>query len=66
MRALSFQNNRANCLNASLLGRTIDHQALLKQFEHLNHMNPDTFEVEDLDHLIKSVLAVMERNGPAA
>lgn len=34
---------------------TVDHQALLKQFEHLNHMNPYTFEVEDLDRLIKSV-----------
>lgn len=38
-----------------LVGRTVDHQALLKQFEHLNHMNPDTFEVEDLDRLIKAV-----------
>lgn len=34
---------------------TVDHQVLLKQFEHLNHMNPHTFEVEDLDRLIKSV-----------
>ena len=33
----------------------MNHQALLKQFEHLNHMNPDTFEVDDLDRLIKSV-----------
>lgn len=33
----------------------VDHQALLKQFEYLNHMNPHTFEVEDLDRLIKSV-----------
>ncbi|XP_056138613.1 nucleobindin-2-like isoform X2 [Lampris incognitus] len=33
---------------------TVDHQALLKQFEHLNHMNPHTFEVDDLDRLIKS------------
>lgn len=36
-------------------GQTVDHQALLKQFEHLNHGNPGTFEVEDLDRLIKSV-----------
>lgn len=36
-------------------GMAMDHQALLKQFEHLNHMNPHTFEVEDLDRLIKSV-----------
>ncbi|NXO01688.1 NUCB2 protein, partial [Rhinopomastus cyanomelas] len=33
----------------------IDHQALLKQFEHLNHQNPDTFEPKDLDMLIKAV-----------
>lgn len=33
----------------------MDHQALLKQFEYLNHMNPHTFEVDDLDLLIKSV-----------
>lgn len=33
----------------------VDHQALLKQFEYLNHMNPHTFEVDDLDRLIKSV-----------
>uniref|UniRef100_A0A8C1S7B5 Nucleobindin 2b n=1 Tax=Cyprinus carpio TaxID=7962 RepID=A0A8C1S7B5_CYPCA len=35
-------------------GIAVDHQALLKQFEHLNNMNPHTFEVEDLDRLIKS------------
>lgn len=40
---------------AILAGRTVDHHALLKQFEHLNHLNPETFEVEDLDRLIKSV-----------
>lgn len=34
---------------------SVDHQALLKQFEYLNHMNPHTFEVDDLDLLIKSV-----------
>lgn len=33
----------------------VDHQALLKQFEYLNHMNPHTFEVDDLDRLIRSV-----------
>lgn len=33
----------------------VDHQALLKQFEYLNHVNPHTFEVDDLDLLIKSV-----------
>nr|XP_015808604.2 nucleobindin-2a [Nothobranchius furzeri] len=38
----------------------VDHQALLKQFEHLNHMNPHTFEVEDLDRLIKSATKDLE------
>uniref|UniRef100_A0A671Q928 Nucleobindin-2-like n=1 Tax=Sinocyclocheilus anshuiensis TaxID=1608454 RepID=A0A671Q928_9TELE len=41
-------------------GMTVDHQALLKQFEHLNHMNPHTFEVEDLDRLIKSATNDLE------
>lgn len=41
-------------------GQTVDHQALLKQFEHLNHGNPGTFEVEDLDRLMKSVQTVMD------
>ncbi|XP_071347900.1 nucleobindin-2-like [Trachinotus anak] len=40
--------------------RTVDHHALLKQFEHLNHGNPDTFEVEDLDRLIKSATKDLE------
>ncbi|KAK7170633.1 hypothetical protein R3I94_000736 [Phoxinus phoxinus] len=38
----------------------VDHQALLKQFEYLNHMNPHTFEVEDLDRLIKSATNDLE------
>ncbi|KAM9409283.1 nucleobindin-2a isoform 2-T2 [Pholidichthys leucotaenia] len=38
----------------------VDHQALLKQFEYLNHMNPHTFEVEDLDRLIKSATKDLE------
>uniref|UniRef100_A0A8C6SIR6 Nucleobindin 2a n=1 Tax=Neogobius melanostomus TaxID=47308 RepID=A0A8C6SIR6_9GOBI len=38
----------------------VDHQALLKQFEHLNHINPHTFEVEDLDRLIKSATKDLE------
>lgn len=33
----------------------MDYQAILKQFEHLNHMNPDKFEVEDLDLLMRGV-----------
>ena len=37
----------------------MDYEALLRQFEHLNHMNPHTFEVEDLDRLIKSVRLVL-------
>ncbi|XP_020492125.1 nucleobindin-2 [Labrus bergylta] len=41
-------------------GWKVDHQALLKQFEHLNHMNPNTFEVVDLDRLIKSATKDLE------
>uniref|UniRef100_A0A673MJ84 Nucleobindin-2-like n=1 Tax=Sinocyclocheilus rhinocerous TaxID=307959 RepID=A0A673MJ84_9TELE len=41
-------------------GEKVDHKALLKQFEHLNHMNPYTFEVEDLDRLIKSATNDLE------
>ncbi|XP_076842084.1 nucleobindin-2b [Brachyhypopomus gauderio] len=41
-------------------GIKIDHQTLLKQFEHLNHMNPHTFEVDDLDRLIKSATHDLE------
>ncbi|CAJ1055962.1 nucleobindin-2-like [Xyrichtys novacula] len=41
-------------------GWKVDHQSLLKQFEHLNHMNPNTFEVEDLDRLIKSATKDLE------
>lgn len=33
----------------------MNHHLLLKQFEHLNHQNPDTFESRDLDMLIKAV-----------
>ncbi|XP_058256596.1 nucleobindin-2a [Hemibagrus wyckioides] len=38
----------------------VDHQAILKQFEYLNHMNPHTFEVEDLDRLIRSATKDLE------
>ncbi|XP_062328148.1 nucleobindin-2a [Osmerus eperlanus] len=38
----------------------VDHQALLKQFEYLNHMNPHTFVVDDLDRLIKSATNDLE------
>lgn len=40
--------------------QTVDHQALLKQFEHLNHLNPHTFEVDDLDRLIRSATNDLE------
>ncbi|XP_028916483.1 nucleobindin-2 isoform X1 [Ornithorhynchus anatinus] len=38
----------------------IDHHALLKQFEHLNHQNPDKFESTDLDMLIKAATSDLE------
>ncbi|XP_034976156.1 nucleobindin-2 isoform X1 [Zootoca vivipara] len=38
----------------------IDHQFLLKQFEHLNHDNPHTFEAKDLDMLIKAATSDLE------
>uniref|UniRef100_A0A4X2KF11 Nucleobindin 2 n=1 Tax=Vombatus ursinus TaxID=29139 RepID=A0A4X2KF11_VOMUR len=38
----------------------IDYQALLKQFEHLNHQNPDKFEPTDLDMLIKAATSDLE------
>nr|XP_036882901.1 nucleobindin-2 [Manis javanica] len=38
----------------SLQDTGIDHHALLKQFDHLNHLNPDKFESTDLDMLIKA------------
>ncbi|XP_026562300.1 nucleobindin-2 isoform X2 [Pseudonaja textilis] len=43
----------------------IDHQALLKQFEHLNHQNPHTFEVKDLDMLIKAATHDLENYDKA-
>ncbi|XP_077453609.1 nucleobindin-2-like [Stigmatopora argus] len=41
-------------------GWKVDHQALLKQFEHLNQDNPHSFEPEDLDRLIKSATKDLE------
>lgn len=38
----------------------INHMNLLKQFEHLNHNNPDTFETNDLDMLIKTATSDLE------
>lgn len=39
----------------------MNHHLLLKQFEHLNHQNPDTFESRDLDMLIKAATADLEQ-----
>ncbi|XP_071007488.1 nucleobindin-2-like [Oncorhynchus clarkii lewisi] len=41
-------------------GHEMNHKALLKQFEYMNHMNPHTFEVEDLDKLIQSATNDLE------
>ncbi|XP_064193026.1 nucleobindin-2-like [Anguilla rostrata] len=41
-------------------GKVVDHQAMLRQFQYLNHRNPHTFEVEDLDRLIQSATNDLE------
>ncbi|XP_061101484.1 nucleobindin-2-like isoform X2 [Conger conger] len=41
-------------------GKAVDHQTLLRQFQYLNHRNPHTFEVEDLDRLITSATSDLE------
>ncbi|XP_053305728.1 nucleobindin-2 isoform X2 [Spea bombifrons] len=38
----------------------IDHRALLKQFDHLNHNNPHSFEPKDLDLLIRAATKDLE------
>ncbi|XP_063800151.1 nucleobindin-2 [Pseudophryne corroboree] len=38
----------------------IDRRLLLQQFNHLNHMNPDSFEPQDLDMLIKAATKDLE------
>ena len=43
----------------------IDHHALLKQFDHLNHLNPDKFESTDLDMLIKAATSDLEHYDKA-
>uniref|UniRef100_A0ACB8G343 Nucleobindin-2 n=1 Tax=Sphaerodactylus townsendi TaxID=933632 RepID=A0ACB8G343_9SAUR len=43
----------------------IDHQSLLKQFEHLNHQNPHTFEAKDLDMLIRTATSDLENYDKA-
>lgn len=45
----------------SLQDTGMNHHLLLKQFEHLNHQNPDTFESRDLDMLIKAATADLEQ-----
>lgn len=45
----------------SLQDTGMNHHILLKQFEHLNHQNPDTFESRDLDMLIKAATADLEQ-----
>ncbi|KAK2495388.1 hypothetical protein MC885_003834, partial [Smutsia gigantea] len=44
----------------SLQDTGIDYHALLKQFDHLNHLNPDKFESTDLDMLIKAATSDLE------
>ncbi|XP_071988335.1 nucleobindin-2-like, partial [Engystomops pustulosus] len=41
-------------------GVHLDRHALLQQFNHLNHMNPDSFEPQDLDLLIKAATKDLE------
>lgn len=38
----------------------MNHHALLKQFDHLNHQNPDKFESTDLDMLIRAATTDLE------
>ncbi|EQB79135.1 Nucleobindin 2 precursor isoform 2-like protein [Camelus ferus] len=49
----------------SLQDTGIDHHALLKQFDHLNHLNPDKFESTDLDMLIKAATSDLEHYDKA-
>lgn len=39
---------------------SIDRKALIKQFNHLNHMNPNSFEPQDLDMLIRAATKDLE------
>ncbi|XP_069596166.1 nucleobindin-2 [Ranitomeya imitator] len=41
-------------------GAGVDRRLLLQQFNHLNHMNPDTFEPQDLDLLIRAATQDLE------
>ncbi|MBN3287688.1 NUCB2 protein, partial [Polyodon spathula] len=41
-------------------GLTVDHESLLKQFEYLNHGNPHTFEIDDLNKLITTATSDLE------
>ncbi|XP_066894242.1 nucleobindin-2 isoform X5 [Kogia breviceps] len=49
----------------SLQDTGIDHHALLKQFDHLNHLNPEKFESTDLDMLIKAATSDLEHYDKA-
>ncbi|MGH0122632.1 UNVERIFIED_CONTAM: hypothetical protein FKN15_029061 [Acipenser sinensis] len=41
-------------------GLAVDHESLLKQFEYLNHGNPHTFEIDDLNKLITTATSDLE------
>lgn len=56
-------SNRKLYTIISPAAQKVNNRALLKYFEHLNHVNPDKFEVEDLERLIKSVHAVMFKHS---
>ncbi|XP_042201998.1 nucleobindin-2-like, partial [Callorhinchus milii] len=43
----------------------MDHQSLLKQFEHLDHNNPHSFEPQDLEKLIKTATKDLENYDAA-
>lgn len=47
------------CVPVSLTGVQMDHVSLLKQFEHLDPHNQNTFEAKDLELLIATVSAVI-------
>lgn len=43
------------CLHVIRTGLQMDHASLLKQFEHLDPHNQNTFEAKDLELLISTV-----------
>lgn len=44
----------------------MDHASLLKQFEHLDPHNQNTFEAKDLELLISTVRSCMSASNPDA